>query len=208
MAGEVAAKTAAAAHPLAAALDFWHRFLSEMHAPDWIQAGLLLIAIGALIYTARTLRESARGRDVENHLTFMEKLNSAWKAFGTATNDDDRYVEFTNLVNLFEASCHLFNKKVIIGTTREMIRDYLKDMLPVVFADEMSRAMIVRARTHADTYGNIRIFAKKNKLQSVLDSWDAKAAIRNPVSIGVAVVSDVGVDDLDKQGLGPDASQL
>jgi hypothetical protein len=139
---------------------------AEMHAPDWIQAGLLLIAIVALIYTARMLKEQARGRDFENYLTFSERITAAWRRFGGAT-EKDRYFEFTELVNLFEAACHLYTKRIIAGATREMIRDYLCDMLPVLFSDEEAMKMIARAKTTNLTYEHILAFAKQHGLDRV-----------------------------------------
>jgi hypothetical protein len=83
-------------------IGFWHRFVAEMHAPDWIQTVLMLIALGALIFTALALKESSRGRDVENHLKFMSLIREGWNDLARAA-EADRYRTFLDLMNLWPA---------------------------------------------------------------------------------------------------------
>jgi hypothetical protein len=138
-----------------------------MHAPDWVQAGLLLVAIAALIYNGRALKEQARGRDVENYFSFSERITAAWRRFGAATDDEGRYFEFTELLNLFETACHLYLKRIIAGATRQMIREYLTDMLPILVSDEAAIRMMARAKTTKSTYQHIADFARKQGLNEV-----------------------------------------
>jgi hypothetical protein len=161
--GEIS-PTSSAASPLP---DWWHGFLAQMHAPDWVQAALLAVAAGALISGVWTLREQARGRDFENYLALMEKITLAWRGLSAAATDEDRYFEFTELINLLEATCHMFNKRVIRGTSRDMICNYLRDMLPQIFADTTAAVWITKSQTTKETYQQIREFARRQKLEGV-----------------------------------------
>lgn len=155
----IAAAAAPAAGPLA-------QFLADMHSGDWIQAGLLLIAVLALLYTASTLKEQARARDFENYLSLKERFSDAWRRFDAAAQDKKEF-EFIELMNLFEATCHLYVKNVVRGTTREMIREYLCDLLPPIFALDESRGMIDRVFSNPDNFLYIRKFARIENLAGV-----------------------------------------
>lgn len=141
-------------------------FLADMHSGDWIQAGLLGIAIVALLYTASTLKEQARARDFENYLALKERFSDAWRQFESAASDKKEF-EFIELMNLFEGTCHLYVKKVVRGASREMIREYLRDMLPPIFGLDEARAMIDRAFSSPDNFLYIRKFARSENLPSV-----------------------------------------
>lgn len=142
------------------------KFIGDLHSGDWVQAGLLFVAILALLYTARTLKEETRSRDFENYFALMERFATAWRRFGDA-NDDMRVFEFNELMNLFEATCHLYVKNVVRGATREMIRDYLREMLPDIFGDERAKQMIDDALSDAGTFIHIRMFARLETLNGV-----------------------------------------
>jgi hypothetical protein len=86
-----------------------------MHAPDWIQAGLLLIGIFALFWTARALREQTRARDFENYFSLVERLSNAWRRFRDAA-PEDKLFEFDEVMNVLEAACHLYNDKLVRGS--------------------------------------------------------------------------------------------
>jgi len=145
---------------------FFERFLTEMHAPDWIQARLLLIAIFGLFWTASALREQTRARDFENYFSLMERISNAFRRFGDA-EPEDRFFEFNELMNVMEAACHLYNAKNIRGSTREMIRDYLEEILPNIFADEQAQTMIAESFSGPDTFFQIRRFAHNEHIDGV-----------------------------------------
>lgn len=138
--------------------DIIQGFFRQMHAPDWVQAVLVFITFVSLIYTYRALKETARGRDVENYLKLLEMISSAWRQLSTV-EEDEKYSTFLDLMNLLESCCHLYNKKVISGTTREMVREYLKDVLPGIYADENSSVWITKASLTSGTFEHIRGFA-------------------------------------------------
>jgi len=65
-----------------------HRFWAEMHAPDWIQLFLLIVAIGALIFSAiatrqnsRAVTEAGKGRDTENYLKLWRNSTKPGQSF-------------------------------------------------------------------------------------------------------------------------------
>lgn len=142
------------------------RFLADMHAGDWIQAVLLAIAAAGLFWTASALREQARSRDFENYLILWEKFATAWQRFGAA-DENKRFFEFTELMNLLEAACCFYNRNVIRGVTKEMVGEYLKEVLPAIFEDAYAKATIPSSFSGPSTFFEIRQFARKHGLKGV-----------------------------------------
>jgi hypothetical protein len=169
-----------------------HGFLAEMHAPDWIQLFLLIVAVGALIFSAITTKQNSRavveaskGRDTENYLKLFEKFNETWSKFSVVlaeaaqqwraanknstaspTPDDliDAYPQFVELMNLFEAVCHMHNEGLLPKVTARAMADYMKGMLPIVAADQYASAWIKKSTVNPDVYSQIKKFAAKNSL--------------------------------------------
>jgi len=141
-------------------------FIADMSSGDWIHAALLGVAIIALCWTAMTLSEQIRGRDFENYLSLWDRYARAWRRFRDA-DEDERYFEFTELINLLEASCKFYNENVIRGTTRDMVRTYLVEVLPAVFTDPEAIEMINKSFSGPDTFFEIRRFARKENVPDV-----------------------------------------
>jgi hypothetical protein len=153
--------------PVAQIHGFFERVASDMHAGDWIQAALLLVGILALCWTALTLREQTRTRDFENYLSLMERFTAAWRRFADAEVEEKKQFEFIELINLFEATCHLYNKKIVRGATRDMVRDYLKEIIFGIFANADAKMRIDESFSSPDTYCEIRRFARTEKIANV-----------------------------------------
>jgi hypothetical protein len=137
-----------------------------MKAGDWINMGLLIIASVALFCTASALREQTRTRDFENYLSLKERFATLFRKLNSSIDEEQKF-DFVELMNLFEATCHLYNGKVICGTTRQMVREYLVEMLPVIFTDEAIQERVKECFSGPDTFFNIRRFARTESLRGV-----------------------------------------
>jgi len=141
-------------------------FFGKLSPADWIQTAVLLVGVASLLWTTSALRQQARATDFENYLALQEKFAEAWRRFRDA-DDSTKEFEFTEVLNLLEASCHLHNKGVLRGTSREMVADYLEDILPPLFKDDYAREVIDRSFSAPDTYFHIRRFARNRGLKGV-----------------------------------------
>lgn len=169
-----------------------HGFWVEMHAPDWIQLFLLIVAIAALIFSAiatkqnsQAVTEAGKGRDTENYLKLFEKFNETWSKFsdvlaeasrqwraanknntGSPMPDDliDAYPQFVELMNLFEAVCQMHNEELLPKVTARAMGDYMKSMLPIVASDPYASAWIKKSTVNPDVYSEIKKFASRNSL--------------------------------------------
>ena len=75
--------------------------------------------------------------------------------------------EFGEILNLLEGTCHLYNQQTIHGATREMIRDYLREILPAVFQDKESKKRIAKSFSGQNTFCHIRRFASNYNIEGV-----------------------------------------
>ena len=138
-----------------------------MTSGDWINACLLLVAIATLFWTALSLRRHAQASDFSSYLQLTEQYANAWRAFRDSEQGPRRDFEFGEVLNLLEGTCHLYYSGAIHGATRDMIRDYLREVLPKVFRGEYARKQIEQSFSGPDTYFHIRRFARNNNIDGV-----------------------------------------
>ena len=147
-------------------LSTWGRFLAGMSIGDWITSALLLVAVATLVATALSQRRQAQALDVGTYLQLMDRYTNAWRRFRVEPNGQQKDFEFVEVLNLMEGTCHLYNVGAIRGATRGMIRDYLRETLPVVFGEEYEKT-VATSFSGPDTYFQIRRFARTNNIEGV-----------------------------------------
>ena len=104
------------------------RFVVSLTIKDWIYIGALVVNIIALWFTGWSVRRQAKATDLNGYFQFREQFSTAWRRFKDAPEEDRKY-EFIEILGLLEAACHLYNKRRLYGATRDMVRDFLCEML-------------------------------------------------------------------------------
>lgn len=137
----------------------WADFFDAVSVGEWINAGLLVAAIATLFWTGLSHRRQAQSSDFGSYLQLTERYSDAWRRFRSA-EDENRDFEFGELLNLIEGTCHLYKSDAIQGATREMIRDYLRDVLTRLFENDYARERIEQGKIGPDTYSHMYQFAK------------------------------------------------
>ena len=141
----------------------WIHFFDVMSIGEWINTCLLVVAIAMLIWTGHSHRRQAQSADFSSYLQLTERYADAWRKFRCA-NDDNRDFEFGEVLNLIEGTCHLYKSRAIRGATREMIRDYLRDVLPKLFQNAYANERFTHGKISPDTYSYIYQFAEENRM--------------------------------------------
>ncbi len=142
-------------------------FLDDVTTGDLINAGLLLVAVLTLVWTAFSTQQQARASDFSSYLQLTERYANAWRKFRDSEEGPSKDFELVELLNLIEGTCHLYNEKAIHGATRDMISDYLKEVLPTIFSNQHASALIAKSVSGPDTYLHIRRFARTHGLEGV-----------------------------------------
>ena len=148
-------------------LAWLNTLLSEPNAAKWIQLCTFAVAALTLGSAAFSLRQQARAADFNAYLLLTEKYSSAWRRFREAKEAGDKDFECTEIFNLIEGVCHLYNKKALRGASRDMIRDYIKEILEGMFRDEYARGIYENTLSGPDTYIYIRKFARNENVDGV-----------------------------------------
>jgi|DewCreStandDraft_4_1066084.scaffolds.fasta_scaffold00029_185 hypothetical protein len=158
--------------------------VSEMDIGDWINLGnlmvlacTLLVLVFTLCYNAYGVHLQAKASDFSSYLLLTDRLSKAWRAYGDArasssslseqASSEREDFEFSELMNVLEMACHLYNEKIPGRTTREMLCDHLKEVLPEIFGNPAAREMIADAFSGPDTFFHIRRFARNHQIGGV-----------------------------------------
>ena len=141
----------------------WVDFFDVVSVGEWITAGLLATAIATLFWTGLSHRRQAQSSDFGSYLQLTERYSDAWRKFRCAT-DKNKDFEFGELLNLIEGTCHLYKSGAIQGATREMIRDYLRDVLTRLLQNDYAKERIAQGKMVPDTYSHMYQFAKEQDI--------------------------------------------
>jgi len=136
-----------------------------MTTGDWINAGLLAVAIATLFSAALSLRRQAQASDFTSYLQLTERYANAWRKFRDAADEANKDFEFSEVLNLIQGTCHLYYARAIHGATRDMICDYLKEVLRDLFQHDYARGRFKESLSGPDTYFHIRRFARENNIK-------------------------------------------
>ena len=141
---------------------------------NWILLGALVINIFALVVnifaflSARlAMRRQVHALDLSSYFKFTEKFANKWRKFKNA-DEKDKEFEFVEVLNLLETASHLYNRRIIHGATRNMVRDYLREVIRDVFQNEYAKEVISKNHSGPDTYAHIRQFARSNNLDGIV----------------------------------------
>ena len=141
----------------------WVDFFDAVSVGERINAGLLVAAIGTLFWTSLSHRRQAQNSDFGSYLQLTERYSDAWRKFRCATPENRDY-EFREILNLIEATCHLYKSRAIRGATRKMIRNYLRDVLTGLLQNDYAQKQITQGTMNTDTYSHIYWFAQKQSI--------------------------------------------
>lgn len=99
--------------------------------------------------------------DFSSYLDLMSRFSDAWRRFKDAEDDGRRDYEFRELLNLIEASCHLWRRGVLGRASKEMMKEYLKENIAAIAQHDYGKAHLRDAVSGAGTFSEIKAFAGK-----------------------------------------------
>ena len=82
-------------------------------------------------------------------------------------SEEKRDFELVEILNLLETTSHLYNKRNIHGAAREMVQDYLCEVIPAVLKDDKAKNLFIQSHSGPNTYSEIRQFARSHKIEGV-----------------------------------------
>lgn len=123
----------------------------------WDVAALLASAV-ALIVAVIALRRSDRNASAATLVSLYEALRSAWGRYLQAKKPAQSEFEFAELVNLIELACSIYLDKAVHGAAREMLEEYLLEVLEILRSDDGARNRIASLMERPNTFKYLRRF--------------------------------------------------
>lgn len=154
-----------------------------MDLKDWIFIGILSVNgialsvnILALFLTRRSIHLTRRSihrqsnvTDIRLYFQITEKLTDTWRHYKDS-EEKARNFELVEVLNLLESLCRLHSERRFHGTTQDMVKEYLLEIIPEIVRDDHVREALQANRSGSDTYGYIRRFARSNNIEN-FPSW-------------------------------------
>ena len=145
-------------------------FINNMDSGDWILFGLLVLNGITLGFTAWWIRRQARTSDLNSYLQIREQFSNSWRKFRDAEEKNKNF-ELVEVLSLLEGTCHLHNKSLFYGTTKEQVKDYMREVIPQVLKNEYAKKQFIKSMSSPKTYSEIRGFAKSQRIKEVEETF-------------------------------------
>lgn len=137
-----------------------------MDFKDELFIGMLVINTLALFLAAWSICRQTDAIDVRLYFQITEKVSTAWRQYRDS-KEENRNFELTELLNLLESLARLYFKRRIHGVTRDMVKEYLLEIVPEIGRENRVREVFQENRSGPDTYDYIRRFAKVNDIANI-----------------------------------------
>jgi hypothetical protein len=108
---------------------------------------------------------NARALSFSSYLHLCEAFSQSFRRVKDCRDDEDWKYEFGELLNLTENACHIYRSRIIWGSTRRVLRDYLVDLISGINQEGKTRRAAFNAITNDRTFAEIDDFAKKNNIK-------------------------------------------
>lgn len=141
-----------------------------MQAADWIALSSLFVAVIALVVAITAIYKGNRNSSVATLVTLSEASRQAWQRFLSAPNEDTKWYELAELVNLLEISSAILNEKSFAGVSKDLLKDYLSEAVSLLINDPYASKAVDKMWSAPTTFEHIRKFynAKKSQPLSVV----------------------------------------
>jgi len=117
----------------------------------------LVVAALSLWLALVTLRRGNKNASAALVVTIHENFRLAWQRVRTSSGTA-RNIELHELLNLIETTCAIQQERSITGVSRELIEDYLCEILNIIGRDVPARQAIARMRNSPKTFKYLRAF--------------------------------------------------
>ena len=126
-------------------------------SPDPVAIAGFVIAVASLWLALVTLRRGNKNASAALVVTIHENFRQAWHRVRTSSGTT-RNIELHELLNLIETTCAIQHERSITGVSRELIEDYLCEILHIIGRDLPARQAIARMRNSPKTFKYLRAF--------------------------------------------------
>ena len=151
-----------------------------MEIRDYVFICILIVNLGALCATIFSNRRQSKAIDAKNYFDIKKNLGDAWREYliskENESQENEERFNFFEILSLLEGTCHLYNKRIFHGATKEQVRDYMHEVIPKICKD--AKEQLISSMSSPKTYSEIRKFAKAEKIKEVEEVFQQAKASR------------------------------
>lgn len=136
-------------------------------------AAAMIVSLAALAVAVITVRRSDRNASAATLVSLYEALRAAWGRYLKAKKPDQTEFEFAELVNLLELACAVYLDGGVHGAAREMLKEYLLEVLEILRDDEVARRRITSLMDRPNTYKYLKRFLRRMRQEGQLSASNA-----------------------------------
>ena len=144
-----------------------------MEIRDYVFISILIVNLGALCATIFSISRQSKAIDAKNYFDIKKNLADAWRKYLISKESESQEKEekfnFFEILSLLEGTCHLYNKRIFHGATKEQVRDYMNEVIPRICEDAKER--LIGSMSSPKTYSEIRKFAKSQNIKEVEEAF-------------------------------------
>lgn len=137
----------------------------------------LIVSAAALGLAVFTAWRSDRNTSAATLVSLYEALRAAWGRYLQAEEPVQVEFEFAELINLIELACAVYLDAAVHGATREMLEEYLVEVLEILRADDVARKRMAGFMERPNTYKYLKRFLGKMRRQEKLRALDDRSKL-------------------------------
>jgi len=139
-----------------------------MEVRDYVFIGILVVNVCALGATLWSIRKQSKATDARNYFYIKEKIGAAWRRYSISEKNEEDF-NFSEILSLLEGACHLYNKGIFYGATKEQIRDYMREVIPEICKNAEER--LINSVSGPKTHSEMEKFAKTEDMKLVTEMF-------------------------------------
>lgn len=116
----------------------------------------------ALFLTARQLRIGRRASSAGAFIALNESFRQAWLHFSNIDEAGKQYA-FTDVMNLLDSACAIFDEKIFIGKVATLLEDYLCHVFILIQESPDARGRIEQMMMTSKTFEHIVKFLRQHR---------------------------------------------
>jgi hypothetical protein len=136
-----------------------------MHMGDWLTLSGVVVAGVGLGVTAYGIYRGNKNSSASSLIALNDAARQAWHRFIAVKDDDDeaREYEFAELANVLEIACALCLKKVYVGVARELLTEYLDEVMHLLDGSEYAKRRLEALIRSPTTFKYLRRYLKARR---------------------------------------------
>jgi len=124
--------------------------------------GVVFFNAVALLVAARQLWAARRGASAGAYIALNESLRQTWLQFSNVSEQGKQHA-FSDVMNLLESACAIFEDKIFVGKVGTLLEDYLCHVLILIQDSDDARNRIERMMVTEKTFDHILRFVAQHR---------------------------------------------